>query len=47
MFTGARQLPWWSRGNRSNAASGRANITIKQSTDSIRGHHNNSGKDIS
>ncbi len=43
MVTGARQLPWWSRGNRTNATTGRANITIKQSTDSIRGQHTNSG----
>lgn len=43
ILTGARQLPWWSRGNRNNATAGRANITIKQSTDSIRGQHTNSG----
>lgn len=40
--TGARQLPWWSRSNR-NGTSGRGNITIKQSADSIRGHHTNAG----
>lgn len=45
LVSGARQLPWWSRGNR-NQSTGRGNITIKQSADSIRsaaGHHNNPG----
>lgn len=41
-ITGARQLPWWSRSNR-NGTSGRGNITIKQSADSIRGHPSNAG----
>lgn len=42
MSKGTRQVPWWSRSNR-NGASGRGNITIKQSADSIRGHHSNAG----
>lgn len=43
-YAGGRQLPWWSRANRTNAGTGgRGNLAIKQSGDSIRGHHSNSG----
>lgn len=44
-------MPWWSRANRNASTTGRNNLTIKQSADSIRsaggggtaGHHTNPG----